>query len=160
MGTLYLTAQPTNLVFQAPPQPSNPSNSQLFTAYQNVDGTWAFQSLSNGKYLRALNNGFTIDYQTYIGSWERWYIERHGDHVHIQSAQFSHFYWSTSGNTLTQQSGGARNYMVEHWPKINWLWNWWFIQRFIAIYLSIQFNLIKLFINLNFTEIIINYWLS
>ena len=124
MGTLYLTAQPTNLVFQAPPQPSNPSNSQLFTAYQNVDGTWAFQSLSNGKYLRALNNGFTIDYQTYIGSWERWYIERHGDHVHIQSAQFSHFYWSTSGNTLTQQSGGARNYMVEHWPKINWLWNW------------------------------------
>jgi hypothetical protein len=124
MGTLYLTAQASGLVFQAPPSPSNPSNSQLYSAYQQVDGTWAFQSLSNGQYIRASNDGSTVDYRSYVGPWERWYIERHGNHVHIQSAQFESYYWTTSSLSLKQQYGGASMYIVEHWPKINWGWNW------------------------------------
>jgi hypothetical protein len=120
-GNYYLTAYSTQLRFVSS---SSPGNSQLFRGYQQVDGTWAFQSLSNGKYIRARNDNTTIDYQTYAGAWERWYMERHGNHVHIQSAQFSHRYWINSGSVLKQLNGGASSVIVEHWPKINWLWNW------------------------------------
>jgi hypothetical protein len=26
---------------------------------------------------------------------------------------------------LRQFRGGASAMIVEHWPAINWLWNWW-----------------------------------
>jgi hypothetical protein len=84
-----------------------PSNDQLFIGYQNVDGSWAFQSLSVGKYLRASNDNYIIDYQNYIGPWERWYMERHGDHIHVQSAQFENNYWAIFGNVLHQNSGAS-----------------------------------------------------
>jgi hypothetical protein len=48
---------------------TSPANDQLFIGEQQIDGTWAFRSLSNGKYIRADNNGVTINYQTYVGPW-------------------------------------------------------------------------------------------
>jgi len=119
-GTLYLTAFANDLKWMTS---SSPSNSQLFLAEQQIDGTWAFKSLSEGKYIRASNDGTTIDWQTFVGPWERWYMERHGSHVHVQSAQFSHFYWINGGTTLQQLNGGATMLIVEHWPKLNWGWN-------------------------------------
>jgi hypothetical protein len=80
--------------------------------------------LTQGKYIRADSNLSTVNWQTYVGPWERWYMERHGNHVHVQSAQFSHCYWINSGSTLQQLNGGASMLIVEHWPAINWLWNW------------------------------------
>jgi hypothetical protein len=122
-GNYYLTAKSTNLKFELKTS-SSPLNSQLFIAEQQIDGSWAFRSLTEGKYIRARNDGTTIDYQTYVGPWERWYMERHGAHVHVQSAQFRYFYWISSGLTLAQLNGGASAVIVEHWPSINWLWNW------------------------------------
>lgn len=80
--------------------------------------------MTEGKYIRASNDGSTINYQTFIGPWERWYIERHGDHCHIQSGQFESHYWIFSGGFLQQLNGGASSLIVQHWPKINWGWNW------------------------------------
>lgn len=77
-----------------------------------MDGTWAFKSLTQGRYIRADNNGVTINYQNYVGAWERWYMERHGNHVHVQSAQFEHNYWVTSAGTLEQFNGGASSVIV------------------------------------------------
>lgn len=51
-------------------------------------------------------------------------MERHGNHVHVQSATFEHFYWISSFNVLKQLNGGASGFIVEHWPKLQWLWNW------------------------------------
>ena len=90
--------------------------SQLFVGEQQIDGTWAFKSLTANKYIRADKNG-TINYQTYVGPWERWYMERYGRYVFIQSAAFTHFYWITSGATLKLLDGSASTYIVEHWPK-------------------------------------------
>jgi len=84
-----------------------PSNDQLFIGHQSVDGTWAFQSLTQGKYLRASNDGYTINYQSYIGPWERWYMERHGSHCHVQSAQFENQYWGVIGGVLHQYAGAS-----------------------------------------------------
>jgi len=96
----------------------------LFTAEQQVDGTWAFKSLSQNKYIRASNDGTTINYQSFVGSWERWYIERHGDHVHIQSAQFTYNWWIFDSFVLKQLNGGASPLKIEYYPKLQWLWNW------------------------------------
>lgn len=85
IGKGYLTAGSDSLTIQTS---SSPTNSQLFIGEQQIDGTWAFKSLSQGKYIRASNDGTTINWQSFVGPWERWYIERHGNHVHIQSAQF------------------------------------------------------------------------
>lgn len=87
MGNRYLTAGSSQLTFNIN-SGLNPLNSQLFIGEQQVDGTWAFKSLTQGRYIRADSNGATINYQTFVGPWERWYLERHGNHVHIQSAQF------------------------------------------------------------------------
>jgi hypothetical protein len=45
VGNFYLTAKPTNLRLELR-NSSSPLNSQLFIAEQQVDGTWAFRSLS------------------------------------------------------------------------------------------------------------------
>lgn len=121
MGNRYLTANAGDLQWNPA---TSPANTQLFTAEQQIDGTWAFKSLTQGKYIRADSNGNTINWQTFVGPWERWYIERHGSHVHIQSAQFQFFYWVNSGPVLRQFRGGASAMIVEHWPAIKWLWNW------------------------------------
>ena len=121
MGNTYLTANAGNLQWVAS---GSPANNQLFIGEQQIDGTWAFKSLTQGKYIRADSNGVTINWQTFVGPWERWYMERHGNHVHIQSAQFQFFYWVNSGSVLRQFNGGASALIVEHWPAINWLWNW------------------------------------
>lgn len=102
----------------------SPTNAQLFIGEQQIDGTWAFKSLTQNKYIRASNDGSTINYQTYIGAWERWWIERHGNHVHIQSAQFQHNWWIFSGSLLKQLNGGASPLIMEYYPKLQWLWNW------------------------------------
>ncbi len=109
MGKFYLTAQWSNLNFQFS---SSPMNNQLFIAQQQVDGTWAFKSLTQGKYISASNDGFNINYSTNVGPWERWYMERHGNHVHIQSAQFQYYYWISSGLTLKQTYAGASSFVV------------------------------------------------
>ena len=100
-----------------------PGPSQLFVGEQQIDGTWAFKSLTANKYIRADKNG-TINYQTYVGPWERWYMESHKSHVHIQSAAFSNFYWITSGATLKLLNGVSSSYIVEHIPKIPYGWNY------------------------------------
>jgi len=122
-GTYYLTAGISGFTFVASSS-SGPTNAQLFTAEQQIDGSWAFRSLTQGKYIRASNDGVTVNMQTFVGPWERWYMERHGNHVHVQSAQFENYYWIGSGLVLRQLNGGASSFIVEHWPSINWLWNW------------------------------------
>jgi hypothetical protein len=87
MGNRYLTAQSSQLKFDINLSGS-PLNTQLFIAEQQIDGTWAFKSLTQGKYIRADSNGSTVNYQTFVGPWERWYMERHGNHIHVQSATF------------------------------------------------------------------------
>jgi len=109
MGNGYLTAGLTGLNFQVS---SSPSNSQLFIGEQQIDGTWAFRSLTQGKYIRASNDGVTINWQTYVGPWERWYIERHGNHAHVQSAQFQYYYWVSSSGVLQQLYSGASAVIV------------------------------------------------
>ena len=122
VGRYYLTAQPNQLRLQLA---NSPSNNQLFTAEQQVDGTWAFKSLTQNRYIRAANNGVTINWQSFVGAWERWYIERHGDHLHIQSAQFVHHWWIFNNNlVLRQLQGGASPLRIEYWPRLQWLWNW------------------------------------
>lgn len=108
-GGNYVTARPTQLTFEAS---TSPANNQLFIGYQQVDGTWAFQSLTEGKYIRASNDGTTINYQTFIGPWERWYMERHVSHSHIQSAQFESCYWIINSGVVQQFCGGASSIIV------------------------------------------------
>ncbi len=73
VGRYYLTAR-NNFLRLEPASSSSPNNNQLFIAEQQVDGTWAFKSLSQNRYIRASNNGVTINYQSFVGAWERWYI--------------------------------------------------------------------------------------
>ena len=101
-----------------------PANSQLFVGEQQIDGTWAFKSLTANKYIRADKNRLTINYQSYVGPWERWYMESHAKHVHIQSAAFSKFFWVTIQGTLKLQTGVVSEYIVEHWPRLTYGWNW------------------------------------
>ncbi len=89
-----------------------------------MDGTWAFKSLTQNRYIRASNDNVTINYQSFVGAWERWYIERHDDHLHIQSAQFIHNWWVFNGLVLEQRNGAASAVRIEYWPKLQWLWNW------------------------------------
>lgn len=88
-GNTYLTAHQNDLKLTYPSR-SEPNDDQLFEGIQNIDGTWAFKPKNKNLYLRADNNGVTINYQSFIGPWERWWIERHqgSAHCHIQSAQF------------------------------------------------------------------------
>jgi hypothetical protein len=118
-GTRYLTAQATNLNFITG---TNPTADQLFEGIQNSDKTWSFKA-SNGRYIRANADLITINYNNAIGLNERFYIERHGNHVHIQSANFYHVYWATFGSLLRLLNGGASPYVIEYYPNINWLWN-------------------------------------
>jgi hypothetical protein len=103
-----LTAQPLNLNFTYATQPAA---SQLFEGSQNVDGTWSFKAY-NGRYIRAFSDLTTINYQNFIGATERWWVERHGNHVHIQSAYYYHNYWISSSGLLKQLNGGASPYVV------------------------------------------------
>jgi hypothetical protein len=73
MGRSYLTAFSTNLRWTAGSS-SGPLNSQLFIAEQQIDGSWAFKSFTEGKYIRADSNGSTVNWQTFVGPWERWYM--------------------------------------------------------------------------------------
>jgi hypothetical protein len=108
-GQYYLTAQSSNLNFVYSLQPSY---SQLFEMSQNVDGTWSFKDY-NGRYIRAYSDLVSINYHTVIGATERWWVERHGNHVHIQSAYYYHNYWITgAGNILQQLNGGASPYIM------------------------------------------------
>jgi len=66
VGRYYLTAKNSYLQLETN---SSPNNNQLFIAEQQVDGSWAFKSLTQNKYLRASNDGTTINYQTYVGPW-------------------------------------------------------------------------------------------
>lgn len=117
-----MTAGSNQLVLQ---QTSTPNNAQLFTAEQQVDGTWAFKSLTQNRYIRATNNGVTINYQSFVGAWSKWYIESHGNHVHIQSAQFEYHWWTFNSNrVLRQLEGGASPLVIEYLPRLQWLWNW------------------------------------
>jgi hypothetical protein len=109
-GSSYLTAQPANLVFVNNPSGS-PNANQLFEGIQNADETWSFKA-NNGKYIRADPNLSSIKYNNIIGLNERWYIERHGNHVHIQSGIYYQYYWANSGSLLTNLNGGASMYVV------------------------------------------------
>lgn len=79
-----------------------------------MDGTWGFRVKGKNKFLRADNNGITINYQTFLGPWERWWIERHQGttRCHIQSAQFTNFYWIFSGGLLQQTKSAATDIIL------------------------------------------------
>lgn len=104
VGNKYLSAYPSNLRLD---EMSEPGDAQLFEGIQNVDGSWAFKCKNENKYIRADEDGTTINYQTGIGPFERWWIERRNKHVHIQSAQFANFYWIFKDSVLRQTQGAA-----------------------------------------------------
>jgi hypothetical protein len=72
------------------------ASSQIFSIGQNVDCTW---SISNaGSYLStsSIYSGQWVGPSTTLGTNERWYIERSGLYVYLQSASLQYYYWRAS----------------------------------------------------------------
>ena len=88
-----------------------------------MDGTWSFQSKTNGRYLMALPGGAGVGYTPLHTLSTRWYIERHDDHIHIQSGNILGQYWIFLSNDKLTLSNGATSLIVEYWPDRFWLWN-------------------------------------
>jgi hypothetical protein len=106
---------------------SNPNSSQIFTMGQNADCTWSFSN--SGSYLStsSMYSGGWVGPASSIGANARWYIERHGSHVHVQSASSQYYYWSASSFSffLSYNYGGATMLTMEYYPcDKTYGWNW------------------------------------
>jgi hypothetical protein len=121
----YLTNMGTWYQFKST---TNPNSSQIFTLGQNADCTW---SLSNGgKYLSTttIYSGTWVGPVNTIGANERWYIERNGAYVYIQSAAYQYWYWRASSFPnyfLGYSYGSASRLRLEYFPcdkKFGWNW--------------------------------------
>jgi hypothetical protein len=73
-----------------------PNSNQIFTIGQNADCTWYISN--RGSYLSTTNiySGNWIGTASTIGLNERWYIERSGRNVYVQSAASQYNYWRAS----------------------------------------------------------------
>lgn len=77
-----------------------------------MDGTWAFKSLTQKRYIRADDATNSISYRTFVSPSERWYLERGANNVFVQSAQFERKYWIISGGALKLLKNGASPLIV------------------------------------------------
>ena len=109
---------------------SLPSGFRIFTLSQNVDCTWTIID-SNGRYMSA-NSNYGSPWTALIGNKvtrginERWYLERHNNHIHIQSASWEkYFITRTSSNLARKTLNAALNLEIEFYPcdKLAW-WNY------------------------------------
>jgi hypothetical protein len=107
---------------------TNPNATQIFTMGQNADCTWSFSN--RGSFLSTSSNfaGNWVGSAGTIGANERWYIERGGPYVYIQSASSQYWYWRASSFPnyfLGYSYGSASRLTMEYYPcDKNFGWNW------------------------------------
>jgi hypothetical protein len=94
--------------------------SSTFTIGQNTDCTWYIQN--GGAYVSAansaaINSGTWAGFRSTIGLNERWYIEKHDEHVHIQSAQLRGYYLTIDIYGIVRcTEGSAAIFTAEYHP--------------------------------------------
>ena len=107
---------------------TNPNASQIFTIGHNADCTWSFSN--SGSYLSTMSvyTGTWVGPVSMIGANERWYIERSGAYVYIQSASSQYWYWRASSYPnyfLGYYYGSATRLVMEYYPcDKGYGWNW------------------------------------
>lgn len=123
----YLTNKNSWLEFDYT-YPGSPASNQIFTIGQNADCTWYISN--GGKYLSMIStfSGQWIGLSSTLGFNERWYIERNGAYVYVQSAASQYYYWTTSGYpwyVLGYKWATAQRFTFEYFPcDKNFGWNW------------------------------------
>lgn len=107
---------------------SNPNSNQIFTLGQNADCTW---SISNGGSYVSTSSIWGAPWAgpaSSVGTNERWYIERTGAYVVVQSAATQYSYWrASSPNTyfLGVTANWATRLTFEYLPcDKTFGWNW------------------------------------
>jgi hypothetical protein len=107
---------------------TNPNSSQIFTMGQNADCTWSFSNSGSFLSTTTIYSGTWVGPVGSIGANERWYIERSGPYVYIQSAAYQYWYWRASSFPnyfLGYNYGSATRLTMEYYPcDKNFGWNW------------------------------------
>ena len=99
-----------------------PLPSQIFTAVQNPDCTWSFKD-NKGKYISLDTNQPYIMLVDRLGMKERFYMERKGAWIYLQSA-LSYRYFVTVGSSLGMfEANRASRFVMEVWPELENGWN-------------------------------------
>jgi hypothetical protein len=93
-----------------------PSISQIFVIGQLADCTWLISN--GGSYLSTVNSngGNWVSFKNIVESTERWYLERHDDHVHIQSAFFSGKFWQADALNILRYDYSPAKLTMEFFP--------------------------------------------
>jgi hypothetical protein len=95
---------------------------------QNADCTWSFSNSGSFLSTTTIYSGTWVGPVGSIGANERWYIERSGPYVYIQSAAYQYWYWRASSFPnyfLGYNYGSATRLTMEYYPcDKNFGWNW------------------------------------
>ena len=126
---LYLTALPSYpyLVWTSDAMDeSGPFLNQLFEGIDNGDGTWSFKA-HNGQYIsyyiQQINNGNNVgfEYYNFIGEFEKFVVERHGNHIHIKCNKDNSYYWFNKDEFfLIPNENGGSNLIMEYFSERQW----------------------------------------
>lgn len=93
-----------------------PNNNQIFIIGQLADCTWLISN--GGSYLTTVNsnNGNWVSFKNLVESTERWYLEKHDDHVHIQSALLANRYWQSDALGILRYDYSPAKLIMEFYP--------------------------------------------
>ena len=94
-----------------------PGPNQLMTAQQNVDGTWSFKTKDN-LYVSHNTAYSYITMAAGIGMGERFYLERKGDWMYVESAFNYRYFWTISHGTVLYELNKASRLVMEVWPDL------------------------------------------
>jgi len=106
-----------------------PNSNQIFTIGQKADCTWYI--VNQAKYLstNTVYSGSWVGAASSIGLNERWYVERSGRNVYVQSAASQYNYWRVSAAPwyfLGYTYAYGTRLTFEYLPcDKTFSWNWW-----------------------------------